>query len=302
MHGALTSFSFAIGDIDGDGVDDDVDNCPSDYNPDQLDSDNDSDGEVCDFCPDDATDTCDPDSSANAYVSAVDGATLTTPNGHASFNVPSGALSADSSMSITQTTPSEPNVRIEDSQGIIVNQYSFTPTGAIFNAPVTITVEAECTSTFCTLTQIWVYDDQTETWEALATTAQQIGGGIYEYSATTTHFTLFALVRPPDSDNDGAPDNWYGEEDECQDSNLSETVVIDGCDSEAENILTANGCTISDLIEELRTDARNHGQFVTRVAELTRELKRDGVITHREKGKIRRCAALGRFKYFTRIP
>jgi uncharacterized repeat protein (TIGR03803 family) len=41
-------------DSDGDGVADDVDNCPVDFNPDQLDSDGDGIGDVCDSCPYDA--------------------------------------------------------------------------------------------------------------------------------------------------------------------------------------------------------------------------------------------------------
>ena len=37
-------------DIDADGTNNDVDNCPNDYNPDQSDSDDDSLGDVCDDC------------------------------------------------------------------------------------------------------------------------------------------------------------------------------------------------------------------------------------------------------------
>ncbi|MBT3216714.1 MAG: Omp28-related outer membrane protein [Candidatus Marinimicrobia bacterium] len=37
-------------DVDGDGILSDVDNCPETYNPDQLDTDNDGPGDVCDPC------------------------------------------------------------------------------------------------------------------------------------------------------------------------------------------------------------------------------------------------------------
>src|SRR5262252_4236451 len=58
-------------DMDGDGVLDNVDNCPTVYNPDQHDHDHDGRGDACDVCPhiaDDGTDTdgdgvgdaCDP--------------------------------------------------------------------------------------------------------------------------------------------------------------------------------------------------------------------------------------------------
>lgn len=45
-------------DVDGDGVDDDDDNCPLDANPGQTDSDGDGAGDVCDECPDDDSNTC----------------------------------------------------------------------------------------------------------------------------------------------------------------------------------------------------------------------------------------------------
>lgn len=41
-------------DVDGDGVDDAIDNCPGVYNPDQTDTDDDQIGDLCDNCPDDA--------------------------------------------------------------------------------------------------------------------------------------------------------------------------------------------------------------------------------------------------------
>jgi hypothetical protein len=59
-------------DTDGDGVDDAVDNCPDDYNPEQTNSDGDPPGDACDNCPttdnedqadgdsDDMGDVCDP--------------------------------------------------------------------------------------------------------------------------------------------------------------------------------------------------------------------------------------------------
>ena len=61
------------GDIDGDGVQDSIDNCLNDFNPDQMNSDGDTLGDVCDNCPlvtnpvqsdvdgDGTGDLCDPD-------------------------------------------------------------------------------------------------------------------------------------------------------------------------------------------------------------------------------------------------
>jgi len=96
-------------------------------------------------------------------------------------------------------------------------------------------------------------------------------------------------IAPSDSDGDGVPDD----EDECSDSDLSPTVVIDGCDSgvpNSFNILGTNGCTISDLIGQIADGASNHGQFVSGVSGLTNQLKKAGVITGRQKGAIQSCA------------
>ena len=47
-------------DSDGDGIQDDVDNCPNIANPNQVDIDSDGIGDACDLCPSDPANTCDP--------------------------------------------------------------------------------------------------------------------------------------------------------------------------------------------------------------------------------------------------
>jgi hypothetical protein len=98
------------------------------------------------------------------------------------------------------------------------------------------------------------------------------------------HATIMVLR---DSDGDGIPD----EEDACVDSDLTTTVVIDGCDSDVMNFLLFDGCTISDKVMECAANANNHGKFVSCVSQLTNELKKDGILTGKEKGKIMKCAA-----------
>ena len=109
-------------------------------------------------------------------------------------------------------------------------------------------------------------------------------GGNRDGDGTGIFARLFAT---PDSDGDGIPDD----EDECPDSNLEATVIVDGCDSGVDNVLFDNGCTITDLVYGCADGASNHGQFVSCVAALTNELKRDGVISGRDKGRIQSCAA-----------
>jgi hypothetical protein len=96
---------------------------------------------------------------------------------------------------------------------------------------------------------------------------------------------VFTQVKP-DTDGDGIPDD----EDACPFSDLSNTVVIDGCDSGVDNVLFDDGCTILDLIWQCAEDAKNHGQFVSTVAHVLKDLKKDGTISGEEKGAIQICA------------
>jgi hypothetical protein len=80
-------------------------------------------------------------------------------------------------------------------------------------------------------------------------------------------------------------------EDECPDSDLSATVVIDGCDSGVPNTVFPSGCTIPDLIATCAEGASNHGQFVSCVSHLTNDLKKAGTITGQQKGAIQSCSA-----------
>ena len=90
-----------------------------------------------------------------------------------------------------------------------------------------------------------------------------------------------------DIDGDGISDD----KDVCPNSVLSATVVIDDCDSGVPNTLLPIGCTISDLIAECAAGAKNHGNFVSCASHLTNDLKKDGIKSGEEKGKIQMCAA-----------
>ncbi|MFN2510641.1 MAG: PA domain-containing protein [Pyrinomonadaceae bacterium] len=89
-----------------------------------------------------------------------------------------------------------------------------------------------------------------------------------------------------DSDLDGVADGT-----DCEPrSNLSATVVIDGCNSGVTNTLFLSGCTISDLIAHIAADSRNHGKFVSGVARLTNALVNQGLITSAQQDAIMSCA------------
>ena len=93
--------------------------------------------------------------------------------------------------------------------------------------------------------------------------------GLASHGGNTGHGVIFAL----------------------EESDLSPTVVIDGCDSEVTNILLPTGCSLSDEIAMCAASAENHGKFVSCVSHMTNDLKKDGIITGKEKGAIQSCAA-----------
>jgi len=91
----------------------------------------------------------------------------------------------------------------------------------------------------------------------------------------------------PDTDGDGFIDDC----DACPESDLGETIVIDGCDSQVLNVLGDDGCTMADQVAHCADGAENHGDFVSCVAHLTNDWNWDGLISGYQKGRLQRCAA-----------
>lgn len=94
------------------------------------------------------------------------------------------------------------------------------------------------------------------------------------------------LFLTADSDGDGFADDV----DACDLSSSNTTVVIDGCDSGAENDLFANGCKITDTIEACAAAAVTHEDFTACVTQAMNTLKNNGAITNKERGAIQKCA------------
>ncbi|NIQ19451.1 MAG: hypothetical protein GTN95_04450 [Gammaproteobacteria bacterium] len=91
----------------------------------------------------------------------------------------------------------------------------------------------------------------------------------------------------PDDDNDGVADGA----DACVFSDVTPTVVIDGCDSGTPNLVGADGCTFSDDIAAAAAGAANHGGFVSSVVRLMNEAKKAGLIGGAGQGAVVSCAA-----------
>lgn len=92
----------------------------------------------------------------------------------------------------------------------------------------------------------------------------------------------------PDADLDGVADDAG---DQCLGSDLKPTIVIDGCDTGVVNTFFTNGCSSSDLVRDIRSQARNHGQFVSGVAALGNQLRKLGIVSDLQMGALQSCAA-----------
>jgi hypothetical protein len=134
------------------------------------------------------------------------------------------------------------------------------------------------------------FDTVTATGIRISFTLPAPAPGCGAFGSSCNHYRVGefeAHFDTTDQDGDGVPDDG----DECPNSDLSPTVVIDTCDSGVPNTVFLSGCTISDLIAKCAEGASKHGQFVSCVSHLTNDLKKAGIITGQQKGAIQSCAA-----------
>ncbi len=136
----LVMGSALLADGDGDGVPDGADNCAADPNPDQSDVDSSGLGDVCDLCPDDPLDQCDPDRSAAVSI-GEEGGTVVTPDGSVVLILPPGAVGEPTSVSITDDGMGT-LFDVGTTQGTMVAlfQVRVQPSGLPLEAPATLTL------------------------------------------------------------------------------------------------------------------------------------------------------------------
>jgi PKD repeat protein len=123
-------------DTDGDGIRDCNDNCPNVRNPDQRNVDGDINGDMCDICPADSSDTCDINKSASCSIGAS-GGTCATTDGSITIIIPPGALDSETSLSITGIG-SEYELSTNQGQATALYGLNIQPEGLQFLAPVTM--------------------------------------------------------------------------------------------------------------------------------------------------------------------
>jgi len=73
--------------------------------------------------------------------------------------------------------------------------------------------------------------------------------------------------------------------DACPNSDLRDTVVIGGIDSQVENTDIGNGCTLNDVIDE-NAEYATHDRFVKHVKAVTQELVGNGVLSSGDRNRI----------------
>jgi hypothetical protein len=119
-------------DGDGDGIGDSCDNCPIVFNPDQRDSDVSGTGDVCDPCPMNGEEHCVGSRSVGRTVDGV-GGTVANADGSVRMVIPPGALTAPTSLSITETLN-----ELGGSSSRLLFRTELGPTGQGLHSPGTV--------------------------------------------------------------------------------------------------------------------------------------------------------------------
>lgn len=120
-------------------------------------------------------------------ITATEGGEVAT--GGAALDIPAGALGEDTEITVEAVDKDG----LAGEGNIASEVYDFGPDGTTFEMPVTLTIDFDASATPEGMKAVIAYLDG-DTWEPLADS--EISGD--SVVATTTHFTLFAVVWTPD--------------------------------------------------------------------------------------------------------
>jgi formylglycine-generating enzyme required for sulfatase activity len=266
---------------DNDIVADACDNCPAVVNPAQADTDGDAVGDLCDPCPGDALDTCNPAGSVAEEISAGQGGTVDTPDGALQIDLDPGDLAEDTTISVTETTSSDPEVDLKlgpnAGQGTAVAVYDLGPDGLEFDSPVTLTLTLDVSGlNFNQRNNLDVYlfsdtdgdgvEDAFVAQGAVCTVdpnppppAACVQPCIATCVVEIEHFSVYAAVAPQDSDGDGVADLYPPEQDNCPNHANADQADCDNdglgdvCAIAFQDSADANGDGIPDECHSPRT-------------------------------------------------
>lgn len=274
-------------DQDNDDVSDELDNCPVDPNPLQGDIDLDGAGDICDPCPSDAEDLCDPDGTGAREVASDEGGIVVTTDELARVEIDPGDLKQDETISITRPYIENPYVDVilgsEPGLGRALAIYKLEPSGIQFDAPVSASIQVDV-SPFNEFQRreidLYRLDELSDIYVALEANCQvdenPLGVLRASCAAQLEGFSTYAAVVPRDTDNDGVPDSFSGQFDACPTENAT------GLDVDGDGCIDSIGALaelVAGLIEESVIDDVMGNSIISKIANAEASTTRSNICT-----------------------
>ena len=184
------------------------------------DADNDGLPDVADPCPSDATNTCNAGGSGAAPVDEG-GGIVTTPDGSVSITFPHGAVSGDTTVSISNTGS---GYELTNNLGNALGVYGVVlqPEGTTFDQPVTIVFtwpDADnnglVDGTNLREENLRITKDGVAVTDKCKNEPLRCDQAANTFTIQVTSFSAFVVAGPLDSDNDGIYNNYEGIVDNC---------------------------------------------------------------------------------------
>jgi len=140
--------------------------------------------------------------------------------------VEAGDLAADTALCVEQVTVDDPEVDVTigsaPGHGVAVALFDLSPDGLVFANSVTLTLRQEVTQLNAnqqSRLDLFYRDQPGDPFASInatcCVTEDTPGSFSVTCSAEVTHFSTYGIIAPRDADNDGVPDLWPPEEDNC---------------------------------------------------------------------------------------
>jgi hypothetical protein len=268
-------------DIDGDGVPDETDNCPAEYNPDQSNSDGDAAGDACDRCPLDPDNDVDGDGVCgevdNCPHAANPGQEDTDNDGIGDACNIGIDSDGDEWSDVFDNCPSHPNADQADGDNDKVGD-------ACDICPLDPDNDADGDGFCAGIDNCPLVDnpDQTDTDsddQGNACDADDDNDGVND--TVPDNCPLTPNTDQADLDMDGEGDACDLDADGDLITDASEQCPL----TQPDAVVNSAGCSIAQICPE-QNSWKNHGAYVKCVAHASEDFEADGLISGEEKGAI----------------